>query len=372
MPVAATRCSPPDHEVVAVADPPGRAGRARPDAAPVAVAGATRAPRPGIEVLTPADARATRSSSSALRELAPDCCPVVAYGGLRPAAPRSASPARLGQPALLAAARLARRAPRCSTRSGRRRRHRRHARSSLEEGLDTGPVSARSPRRSADRHRRRPARRAWPSPAPGCWSRPRRARGRRCRPPVPQPADGVSLRPQAHRRRRPGRLGASRPCASTGRSAPAPRRPVRGRSSAASGSRSGRSRAGPGGGDDTDDTARPPWRAGRHRRRAGGPRRAPATGPVRLGEVQAPGKRPMPAADWARGARLAAGERSAGFDELTDAVRRRRGRAGAVRPARDRRRTDPARLAAYDVLRRSTTTTPTPTSSCRGCSATRD
>jgi methionyl-tRNA formyltransferase len=29
--------------------------------------------------------------------------------------------------------------------------------------------------------------------------------------------------------------------------------------------------------------------------------------PVELGEVQTPGKRPMPAPDWARGARLAAG-----------------------------------------------------------------
>jgi methionyl-tRNA formyltransferase len=32
---------------------------------------------------------------------------------------------------------------------------------------------------------------------------------------------------------------------------------------------------------------------------------------VELGDVQAPGKRPMPAADWARGARIAAGERVA-------------------------------------------------------------
>jgi methionyl-tRNA formyltransferase len=36
-----------------------------------------------------------------------------------------------------------------------------------------------------------------------------------------------------------------------------------------------------------------------------------ATRPVALGLVQAPGKRPMPAADWARGARPAAGERLA-------------------------------------------------------------
>jgi methionyl-tRNA formyltransferase len=35
----------------------------------------------------------------------------------------------------------------------------------------------------------------------------------------------------------------------------------------------------------------------------------PATGAVRLGELTAPGKRAMPAADWARGARLQPGER---------------------------------------------------------------
>jgi methionyl-tRNA formyltransferase len=34
-----------------------------------------------------------------------------------------------------------------------------------------------------------------------------------------------------------------------------------------------------------------------------------ATGPVRLGSVQPPGKRPMPASDWARGARLESGAR---------------------------------------------------------------
>jgi methionyl-tRNA formyltransferase len=33
-----------------------------------------------------------------------------------------------------------------------------------------------------------------------------------------------------------------------------------------------------------------------------------ATVPVRLGEVRAAGKRAMPATDWARGARVAAGE----------------------------------------------------------------
>jgi methionyl-tRNA formyltransferase len=34
-----------------------------------------------------------------------------------------------------------------------------------------------------------------------------------------------------------------------------------------------------------------------------------ATGPVQLGDVQAPGKKRMAAADWARGSRIEAGER---------------------------------------------------------------
>jgi methionyl-tRNA formyltransferase len=36
-----------------------------------------------------------------------------------------------------------------------------------------------------------------------------------------------------------------------------------------------------------------------------------ATLDVELGEVQPPGRRPMPAAAWARGARITAGERFA-------------------------------------------------------------
>ena len=37
-----------------------------------------------------------------------------------------------------------------------------------------------------------------------------------------------------------------------------------------------------------------------------------ASGPVGLGEVQPHGKKPMPAADWARGVRIETGER---FDD---------------------------------------------------------
>ncbi len=69
------------HEVVAVVTrPDARAGRGRREvASPVAV----RAGEAGVEVLKP-----PKASDPALRErlaaLAPDCCPVVAYGGLVP------------------------------------------------------------------------------------------------------------------------------------------------------------------------------------------------------------------------------------------------------------------------------------------------
>ena len=52
----------------------------------------------------------------------------------------------------------------------------------------------------------------------------------------PQPAEGTQLRAQDHRRRRAGRLGPSPRWASTAGSAPAPRRPARGRRTTARGS----------------------------------------------------------------------------------------------------------------------------------------
>ena len=61
-----------------------------------------------------------------LRDLAPDACPVVAYGALLPQAALDVPRARLGQPALLAAAGLARGRAGAARRHGRRRGHRRH------------------------------------------------------------------------------------------------------------------------------------------------------------------------------------------------------------------------------------------------------
>lgn len=69
------------HEVVAVVTrPDARAGRGRKVAAsPVAVA----AEEAGLETLKPPTPR-DPDFAARLAELAPDCCPVVAYGGLIP------------------------------------------------------------------------------------------------------------------------------------------------------------------------------------------------------------------------------------------------------------------------------------------------
>ncbi len=71
------------HEVVAVVTrPDAPAGRGRKvEASPVA----QRAAEAGIEVLTPARARDPEFLDR-LREIAPDCCPVTAYGALLPQA----------------------------------------------------------------------------------------------------------------------------------------------------------------------------------------------------------------------------------------------------------------------------------------------
>ena len=112
----------------------------------------------------------------------------------------------------------------------------------LEEGLDTGPVSARVTETiRPDRHQRRPARPARRRAAPGCWSRPWTAsrpgagRSRRRSPPTASRS----------RRRSPSRTrgwtGRHPRCGSTGWSGPARRPPAPGPRRAASGSSSARS-----------------------------------------------------------------------------------------------------------------------------------
>jgi methionyl-tRNA formyltransferase len=72
----------PEHDVVAVITrPPARSGRGRhTHASPVAELAAAA----GVPVLTPARA-SDPDFLARLRDLAPDCCPVVAYGALLPA-----------------------------------------------------------------------------------------------------------------------------------------------------------------------------------------------------------------------------------------------------------------------------------------------
>ena len=175
---------------------------------------------------------------------------------------------------------------------------------------------------------------------------------------VPQPADGVSLRAEDHRRGRRGaleRAGASR---STAGSAPAPRPRARGPRSAASGSSSGRSACRGGRRAGAASRASCWWRrpgAGRHRHRAG-------RSWARCGR---PGKKAMPAADWARGRpprRRASGSddrarrsQAGGWPGARRTAAEHGGRAGRPRarpPGATRpRKVDPARRAAYEALR---------------------
>ncbi len=77
------------HDVVAVITrPDARAGRGR-TLVPSPVR--TRAEEAGLEVLTPTSLRDPEALDR-LREIAPDCCPVVAYGGLVPPAALAVPP----------------------------------------------------------------------------------------------------------------------------------------------------------------------------------------------------------------------------------------------------------------------------------------
>ena len=174
--------------------PAGRAGRARP-------AAETRSPvgrwadADGVPVLQPAEpsrAGLPRAAGRARTRLLP-------RRRLRRAraADRARRPAaRLGQPALLAAARVARRRAGAARPHGRRRGHRRD-----DVPARGGPRHRPGLRRA---HRDDPARATRPatcstgspSPAPGCSSPPSTAS--RTAPPsaVPQPAEGVSLAPK--------------------------------------------------------------------------------------------------------------------------------------------------------------------------------
>ncbi|MCO5556182.1 hypothetical protein L7F22_009726 [Adiantum nelumboides] len=183
------------------ADPPGRpAGRGR---------RLTRSPvgeladAAGIPVLTPAKPSDPEFLDT-LRALAPDCAPVVATGRCCP--PGVDVPvSRLGQPALLAAARLARRGPGAVRDPARRRRHRRHhvpARGGHGHRADLRP-GHRDRRR--DRHRGRPAGQARRVRCPAARRHPGRHR-RRHADRRPAALRGRLDGAEGHHRRRPRRL----------------------------------------------------------------------------------------------------------------------------------------------------------------------
>ena len=305
------------HEVVAVVTrPDAPAGRGR-QADPLARRRAGRRGR--HRRCSPRARRASRTSSPRCATLAPDCVPGRRLR--RPgAAGRAGHPAaRLGQPALLAAARLARRRARCSTRSGTATRSpapRLPARGGA--GHRAGLRHVTEPIRR--RHRRRPARPA------------RRSRRRLLVAtldgiddgtlvPAPQPADGVSLPPRSPSRTR-GSTG-PRPARAVDRliraGTPAPGAwttfrderlklgrcaPVAGRARSARGA-AGRAAAG----------------ARRHRRPT----------PVALGEVRPPASAD---AGGRLGPRRAASSRASGCDDRPGAARPR-----PAGPPRQRRRT---------------------------------
>jgi methionyl-tRNA formyltransferase len=303
------------HEVVAVVTrPDARAGRGR-----------TLAPSPvkqvalehGIEVLTPPTPR-DAGFLARLAELAPDCCPVVAYGALVPRAALDVP--RLGWvnlhfsllPAWRGAAPVQRALMAGDDVTGA-------TTFVLEEGLDTGPVlgTLTETVRPDDTAGTLLDRLAHAGAGLLVATMDGLADGSLH--PVPQPGDGVSLAPKlstdeaqvrwglpAHVVDRHVRGCTPAPGAWTTfrgervkigpvRFAPAPG-PARGEGAG------GPTRVMPAG----DGPALQPGEllVSKHAVLVG-----TASTPVELGEVRPHGKKPMAAADWARGVRIAPGER---------------------------------------------------------------
>ena len=199
------------HEVVAVLTRPDAPRRPRAHADPVP--GRRGWPtRPACRC-SPRRRRPSPSSSTGCAELAPDCCPVVAYGALVPRAALDVPRARLGQPALLAAAGVARRGAGAGRDAARRRDHRR------DHVPAGGGPGHRPDVRRGDRGRSAPTdtagalldRLATSGAALLLATMDGIADGTLIA--RPQPADGVSHAPKVDRRRTPGSTGPRRPTA---------------------------------------------------------------------------------------------------------------------------------------------------------------
>jgi methionyl-tRNA formyltransferase len=282
------------HEVVAVVtrpDAPAGRGR-RPTRSPVG----SLAEEAGLEVLTPR--RPSEPEFLArLSALAPDCCPVVGYGALVPRValdiPRygwvnlhfSLLPAWRGAAPVQAAIRHGDEITGAST-------------FALEEGLDTGPVygTVTEVIRPEDTAGELLSRLADAGASLLVATLDGIADGTVR--PMPQPTDGVSHAPKLTAQ--DAHVEFSAPAFAVHRQVravtPAPGAWTRFRDQ----------RLGLGPVQLADSSELKPgelW-AGKREVLVG-----TATGPVRLGEVTAPGKRAMPAPDWARGARPELGER---------------------------------------------------------------
>ncbi|MGH3946085.1 MAG: methionyl-tRNA formyltransferase [Pseudonocardiaceae bacterium] len=282
------------HEVVAVLTrPDAPAGRGRRLARSPVGALADQA---GLIVLTPRRL-ADPEFLARLRELAPDCCPVVGYGALVPRValdiPRhgwvnlhfSLLPAWRGAAPVQAAIRYGDEITGATT-------------FTLEEGLDTGPVygTVTEVIRPEDTAGELLSRLAGAGAELLVATLDGIAGGTLH--PVPQPSDGVSHAPKltaedAH-------LDFSAPAFAVHRQVravtPAPGGWIRFRDQ--------RVGLGPVQLTDVDDLGPGELLAGKREVLVG-----TATSAVRLGEVTAPGKRAMPAPDWARGTRPVPGER---------------------------------------------------------------
>jgi methionyl-tRNA formyltransferase len=286
------------HEVVAVLTrPDAPAGRGRPERRSP---GAVLAAEAGVPVLTPARPREPEFLST-LAELEPDCCPVVAYGALVPRAaldiPKhgwvnlhfSLLPAYRGAAPVQAA--LLHGDPVTGASTFR-----------LEEGLDTGPVYGVVTETVRPRDTSGALLERLSESGAGLLVATLDGIEDGTLVPRPQPAEGVSLAPKV-----------TVEDAEVDWSAPALRvdRLVRACTPAPGGWTTygpDRLKLGPVQPVPDEPSLAPgELLVQRHRVLAG-----TGTAPVELGEVQPPGKRPMPAADWARGARPDPGARLGG------------------------------------------------------------
>ena len=354
-----TRSPTSDHELVGVVTrPDAPAGRGR---RLVAEPGRRSAPRSSAyPCSSPAHPR-DPEFQAALRALAPDCCPVVAYGALLPAARARHPAARLGQPALLRAAGLARRRAGAARDLGRRRGHRR----------DHVP-DRQGARRRPDLRRDDRADPARPTPPATCSARLAEGGAGLLVATLDGIEDGDARGPRRSRPRAsasrprsasttPASTGPSPPSPSTARSGPAPRRPAPGRRTTASGSSSARSRSptrcwrpASCGSAKTEvlvgtGTHRGPARRGAGRSAAS--RCPPPTGPAAPASASVPRSRRVrciaelgvyTVRRMMRGPSLGSRGSPRGMSESV--------RTSASRPG-SRPTVDPARLAALDVLK---------------------